>query len=391
MNGRSLTIVVAFVLVALGPGKAGAAEYSASYSLSAIGDVSADTVIKVSVHVLNTGTRDWTGSAPNRVQLGYHWSRVGESAWLGESEAPTLLTYPPESVAAGKDVTITAGVHTPRKPGTYVLRFDCYAMPGPGWFSSVGVPTGDQKVTVVAGPPTAKEPLGTLGNLLFSVPPKIEEIFPLSNIRPGGVVAVRGSGFGDKFGEFYLKLASGIIYRIWNSPGLWKDHVVSGLMDPESSGLMDEDATLYVKTADGKLSNGWPVKFRARRDVKLLPPADVVTKCSEVASENNCGDGDSVSTVNGYHREDYPMGHTGSDIFSFTLKNGWVVDSYKFSPWAMNGWVKDPSGLFVGADNVKLHITWHVDAQWYLPGEDPSVVSYFLDIYITGPAGVPYK
>jgi hypothetical protein len=377
MSRWRMTLPIAVVVAGMGVASAGAAEYSATYKSGPATEMVVDTVVTVAVQVQNSGTATWTTVGPRVVRLGYHWSKPGSKTWLAESEAPTLFHPMPGEVAPGEAGVFSASVHAPKTPGSYVLHWDVNVTPTPGWLSSTGVATGDQPVKVL--------PIILL-TALPPAPPKIDEIFPLSSITPGGVVAVRGSGFGDKFGEFYLKFAtSGIIFRIWNSPGLWKDHVVSGLMDPDSSGLQDEDATLYVKTAAGAVSNGVPVKFRARRDVKLLANGDGVTTCSSAATENGCG---CSFTFCGSHLESYPSEHTSVDSFAFSLKNGWVVDSYKMAQGGNNGWVK-LSGVVEGADSGTIRATWHVDG--VVPLVDYSSAHYYLEVYITGPAGIPYK
>jgi hypothetical protein len=417
MNRRQALYVVALALVALSPRLAQATHYGATYSPAAIPPLLAGQTHTVAVTVKNTGSGPnaltWTPTGANPVRLSYHWYQAGTQpttagpnfgavVWNGER------TTLPGQVRPGQSVTLQATLKAPSTPGSYTLKWDL-VHEGVTWFSQKNVPTKDQAVTVnpgFGGPApgwssrvAALEGVKTLQVMcrLVDCAPKITSVFPFSVIKPGGGVIVLGELFGGARypGQLLLK---GL--RRWDGApvgdlaleGLsWDDTAVGGTI-PWVTGVRDQDATLQVVTKAGHASNEQKVRFTAARAADRLPPrhARVVT-CSQASDHSNrCvagpGTSDLASTLAGQH-----VGRSnayGSDIFYAALQNDWVFDGYA---WVFQTGIQGgPLGFHPGSFQTQLAVNWFHDELW---GELTGVygyASYLLDLYITGPDGVPY-
>ena len=115
---------------------------SATHSPAAVQTLTASQATTVAVTVTNTGSLTW--GANSAFRLAYHWydgSGTTVVAWNG------LRTYLPQTVGPSQSLALTASLQAPAAPGTYTLKWDM-VQDGVTWFSSQGVATGNQTVTV---------------------------------------------------------------------------------------------------------------------------------------------------------------------------------------------------------------------------------------------------
>jgi hypothetical protein len=93
-------------------------------------EMSADSVVLVTVRVKNTSTRAWPVRGP--IQLGFYWT--GQKGQRLPKEEGRALA--PKEVAPDSSVAFRCRVKAPNAPGPYVLVWD---MIEPGvWFGSKG-------------------------------------------------------------------------------------------------------------------------------------------------------------------------------------------------------------------------------------------------------------
>jgi hypothetical protein len=246
-----------------------------------------------------------------------------------------------------------------------------------------------------------------------------------SPVRPGLGVLIRGSGFGQTEGEFYLtglmshsglSLAP-VKLKIPTAPGedYWTPKWVIGLVPDNITQVKDQQVKLQIKTKDNKWSNEYPVDFVARRDVAFLPsedPAVAITSCSTDANWGSCNGREAYAanfsptglscihlgppgplvfgaTFCGSHENCWACigDDGGTDKFSITLKNGWVFKSISYSVYPSEvgeASASAPSPSFpTGKDNWQPSVTWSAT-----PNDS---VFYHAHVHITGPIGVPWK
>ena len=101
--------------------------------------VRSNQIFAVPVSIKNLGSQNWP--ANGGFQLSYHWTQGANVVVLNGER--TLL---PTLVAPGGAVAVTARLKGPPAPGVYTLKWDM--VDGTTWFSTKGVPTKDQYVTV---------------------------------------------------------------------------------------------------------------------------------------------------------------------------------------------------------------------------------------------------
>lgn len=393
--------IVAFLTLALGvlaPLTAWAAPYGAAYTPDPLTCLTLNQTKTHHITVTNTGDLNWTTQEPNPFHLSYHWY-----------QGNTLITFDglrtvlPQSVAPGQSLALTATLQAPSTAGTYTLKWDM-VQEAVAWFSSQGVTTGDQTVEV--------KPLCIkIGPFI----PKIEQVVPfISNITPGGFVAVKGSWFGNDQGELWLKGlkrwdgtdyggTGDVKLEIATEPGkdFWKPTTVLGIIKGNITEVKDQPVKLQLKTKAGKWSNEFPVNFRATKDWVTLKYTDAAVKlisCGTDANLDECNgkrdpdDGDWFSwscaqTFYGFH---YNVWGTigddkGTDKFEITVKNGWAIDGGKVYVHVDQG-----EGYTLGPGAVPFNVTsWKPSVKWNVSPNDD--LCHGADVYIVGPKGVPWK
>jgi len=118
----------------------GGPPYGATYSPAAVPPLTVSQATTVAVTVTNTGSLTW--GANSAFRLAYHWyNGATVVVWDG------LRTVLPQSVGPGQSLALTANLQAPATAGTYTLKWDL-VQDGVTWFSSQGVATGTQTVTV---------------------------------------------------------------------------------------------------------------------------------------------------------------------------------------------------------------------------------------------------
>lgn len=381
-----------------------ATHYGATYAPTPVPPLTPGQTVSVAVTVKNTGSGTnaltWTSSGTNPFRLSYHWYQAGTQpttagpnfgavVWNGEQ---TTLSG---QVRPGQSVTLQATLKAPPTPGSYTLKWDMVHQ-NVTWFSQKNVPMKDQAVTVnppATGPraaPRATQSIMSVRELckITDCTPKITSVFLLSYIRPGGGVVVFGERFGGPRFPGQLRLKG---LRRWDGAPVgdlslgdlsWDDTVVGGTI-PWVTGVRDQDATLQVVTKAGA-SNEQKVRLTAARTAdRLLPRHARVVTCSQASGQSNkCfagpGTSDLARTLTGQH-----IGGSdayGSDIFYAALQNDWVFDDYAWG--YQHGIQGGPLGFHPGSFQTQLAVNWFHDVL--------GRADYGLDLYITGPDGVPY-
>jgi hypothetical protein len=117
-----------------------ASPYGATYSPAPVPNLTISQATTVAVTVTNTGSLTW--GANSAFRLAYHWvNGANVVVWNGRR---TVL---PQSVGPSQSLALPANLQAPTTPGTYTLKWDM-VHEGVTWFSSQGVATGNQTVTV---------------------------------------------------------------------------------------------------------------------------------------------------------------------------------------------------------------------------------------------------
>jgi subtilisin family serine protease len=96
----------------------------------------------VNITFTNTGTKTWSVTGANPVQLAYRWKNSSNQV-VGQ---PVFIPLP-QAVSSGGSVTVTTWVNTPGTPGTLTLEWDLVEK-DVTWFSSRGVSPLSTTVTV---------------------------------------------------------------------------------------------------------------------------------------------------------------------------------------------------------------------------------------------------
>jgi hypothetical protein len=329
----------------------------------------------------------------------------------GNAANPAGLTPPNGwTEPAGADV----GYSTPTRGAEGVFRNSGFTGTTIKWGSTSATAWHIAVVELDTSAAPTRTPSTTLGELcqlidcgtVFApfLKPTIEQVVPfISNITSDGWVAIKGSGFGNEVGEFFL---------VWDWTGLFaepltipsemgKDHwtptSVFGQLPP-ITGKMDQTAWLRLKTKAGTWSNLFPVNFTAARETKQLQSSDVAVACSNEADVDLCNshyNSDSVPFcsspfVAASQDGDTIVGHhwtcvgdsDGTDSYSASLENGWLFKSAAFNN-LKGGNSATMTGFQSDTESMNVKINW--------TNENVSYVLYRMNISIEGPKGVPHN
>ncbi len=223
-------------------------------------------------------------------------------------------------------------------------------------------------------------------------------------VTPGQLVYLAGSGFGPSAGVLRLVLGQRFIpVVLTGADAHWSPALVSGRLPafPGKTGMgePDQDATLELVTRDGRVSR-WPLRFKATRDLIVLPAAAVQTRCAAGGYRSVCVSGrdpaidpliDPQATLTGFHATLFSAnGDNGVDTAEVRLANGWMTQrmDYQLRRWgyaSRGGNVEGVTGCATGC------ATTRIEARWSTPGDYYNGVHYVVRQYIVGPQGVPYK
>lgn len=221
---------------------------------------------------------------------------------------------------------------------------------------------------------------------------------------PGQLVYLAGSGFGKSPGVLRLVLGQRFItVSTTGADGLWSPALVSGRIPafPGAAGVgePDQGAMLELVTRDGRVTR-WPLRFKATRDLILLPATAVQARCGGTGYRAVCQPGrdplvdpllDPQATLTGFHATLFgAKGDSGADTAGVRLANGWMTHrmDYQLRRWgyaSRGGNVEGVSGCATGCATTRIEVRWRT------PGDYYAGVHYVLRQYIIGPQGVPYR
>jgi hypothetical protein len=223
-------------------------------------------------------------------------------------------------------------------------------------------------------------------------PAVITSVFPFSVIRPNGGVILTGRNFGDYPGQFLLKAAGFKGGSVSLGDLQWGDTFASGII-PNIFGVVDQPARLQIVTADGRLSNEWPCRFTAAREVRVLPGNifNIALGGNDNYKLFEMGDETTGCTMRiGHFPNVEPVanlfgGDNGTDNAICDLKNGWVYFGYRWTDdtTGINGSPFGPLPEPANEAHIELVVSWFHDTF--------SSSLYGLIITAIGPVGVPYQ
>ncbi len=128
----------------VGASGAGSAPWSASLGIGSVQRVVyAEASFLVPLSLRNTGTRAWSTTGPDALQVAYHWLRSDASIAVWDGQRTPIA----ESVRPGGSTSVSVVVVAPAEPGRYRLQFDLVSRDS-GWFSARGWAAPTASVTV---------------------------------------------------------------------------------------------------------------------------------------------------------------------------------------------------------------------------------------------------
>lgn len=273
-----------------------------------------------------------------------------------------------------------------------------------------GFGKGAQPVVTVAKPSTGGIAIGSaqqlgqvVGGQVQDPCPKPEITLGLGAFKSGNSVAVGGCKFGTALGQAWLRgLDKGDVQLIVDT---WGDKGV-GVKIPAIDGTPEKEVTLDLVLANGQHATK-KVVFKPEIVTVLLKKGDfpsvdcsannalVKDTCvsgSQTYQSSNCG-----FTICAQHKIPsgivIPTPVTASDSFTMTLKHGWKFEKAKLgltnSGADFNGLHTMPVGPQPAGNDSSGGTSVNYKVGYKLLGSG-SWVEYKLDIYVTGPKGVPF-
>jgi hypothetical protein len=245
--------------------------------------------------------------------------------------------------------------------------------------------------------------------------PKITEISANLPLDAGETIIVNGCGFGLKHPQSELRLIGNfppdqhLKLRILG----WSGFAITALVKEDTGVRDDPSARLQVVTREAKLSNTWPAPFYAARDVVKLASADVTVQCHPYGT--CAGNGATFGGGSQHYTKE------AVDSVSAILQNGYhyAGNAWWWSTTGPQSWVEPPEVKSSGGKlQMKVAVTFTNGptsaelkemGKWAnlsdqekaikiemqkahppppVPGYD---IAYQVDVYVIGPAGVPYK
>jgi PKD domain len=236
---------------------------------------------------------------------------------------------------------------------------------------------------------------------LDSMRPKIKG--GLGLVQPGNPfpILIWGEKFGSTTGKIFLEGQFGTVQLPileWGSDGKFASaNIPAGIC-----GVPDHQASIWIQTASGWISNKWPANFTAARDVLPLPRNEMqVISCSPESSKDCCNsqcdpdDNDYFaacispsSSICGYHMQ--PWGaigdDEGTDTYRVDISGGsWVIEGWSFQVSADpdEAWAQFQPGNAFQEKIADFNIPWMVSSN--------DSVTYDSVIFISGPCGTSHK
>lgn len=255
--------------------------------------------------------------------------------------------------------------------------------------------------------------------------PTITVISASPPLIPGEIVELNGCGFGIKQPGDELRLLGTLgnfapTQYIKMHIMTWKGWFIRARVPEGTKGYMnDSNAKLQVVLNSGKISNlaSPAAGFEATPVAMKLKPSEVSFSCygkgfpkafndcelatSHLLSESWMFGG---ATIAARHRASDPLppknangvanlGTQTKKVDSVAvplLKNGWTLAGYAWWWWEETsfGFVLEPAGFAPGAKSGTVQMNWcHVSSP---QSQSAGKISYRVDLWVTGPAGVPY-
>ena len=153
---------------------------------------------------------------------------------------------------------------------------------------------------------------------------------------------------------------------------------------------------IYVKRADGQVSNNQPFRYTPRCKYVLVGE-DFIRNNMELSREGDdnhfTGFSDGATRYCVMSHSGFLLGRRGNDTFArnLRLKNGWVVESVDFACGADEN--NRPAGARIeeshpATDQLKIVVHWWFDPYFFgVTGG----VDYALEIYLKGPEDLPWE
>ncbi|HEY3124914.1 MAG TPA: hypothetical protein VGK70_12755 [Thermoanaerobaculia bacterium] len=240
-------------------------------------------------------------------------------------------------------------------------------------------------------------------------------------LDPGDDVSVQGCGFG-------LKAPGSDLRLMGDFPGgfikletkTWNGYSITARVPDVKGAKDDPNAKLQVVLKDSTFSTWQTAGFRASREVLKLKPWDVDFHCTPYLDVDICDlatnhlladsqffggatfaarhDAPHVEYAGDYPCKEFP--HIGfrinpSDSAAVSLKNGWVLAGYawwwRYQITPNLGYVEAPLGFHEGAKSSNIVVESVAVADDCEKPPKRGGVSYRVDLYIIGPAGVPHR
>ena len=210
---------------------------------------------------------------------------------------------------------------------------------------------------------------------------------------PGGLVVLRGEGFGEVPGRIFARIETceGEVTDIELQAAEWSDHAIGAWVPDDVVAAEAQDVLIEATTPTGLAAEfvGEYLPFLELRTLHWTDPAIAVLHCGPVAGFVSCN-GSNNTTVNGpldaslWAVKGAVVGQAlvDHDAFDVQLQNGWSFHSIVTDKTSnVNNPIPSfPSGL---AD-------WSPLVGFTMPSASGATAMHFSWVQIIGPFGVPH-
>jgi hypothetical protein len=250
--------------------------------------------------------------------------------------------------------------------------------------------------------------------LAFGCHPTISSMSS-SNVTPGGQINIQGSGFGNHPGTLQIVLQSfynQLIYDVPIAASDWSENLVTATIPSGIESVVAQSASFQIITADSSASNPYFQAFNPALTLMAIEFNRVPCSMSAHSPSDDCqgqGGFNNPEECDGlpafgeanvpYNPPSYTANHgSGWQLFGASDRG---TDTFSVSPPLQNGWVNAGGATFVStpetggsSGSLLAPITnapvtsWSWQVGWNVSA--CSWESYSGNIFILGPAGVPY-
>jgi hypothetical protein len=168
----------------------------------------------------------------------------------------------------------------------------------------------------------------TTGRTVACSQPTIKSVSFVTPLEPKEELVIFGCGFGGastrggqrvNFKGQFPSAGTVLALEVLS----WTESSIKAKM-PALSGVRDQTAWLQVAN-EIYSSNQWGVPFRATRTYQYLGATGVTIQCADLAYVDKCR---GHSTLGGLHANLGLFSISGTDVFTVSLINGWVIDGW---------------------------------------------------------------